>query len=103
MSRARPPRVKYYAYDGWSWLIYFNHWVVMLACLYFILVALLTFAAVYSRGKAASGTPLIVTITNICYGGSRLSLRRRAVSPGLTPAPSASLSTPRPPHLNPPS
>ncbi|KAL1504474.1 hypothetical protein AB1Y20_010879 [Prymnesium parvum] len=58
----------YYAADGVSWLLYFNHWVLILASAYFTLAATLTFAAIYSWGYAAQQTPLVVAIINIIYG-----------------------------------
>jgi len=57
-----------YAFDGVSWLLYFNHWVTILAAFYFTLAAFLSFAAVFTDGRATSGPPFPVTVCNIAYG-----------------------------------
>ena len=58
-----------YAPDGWSWLLYFNHWIALLATFYFTLAAALSFVAVHTSGGATSGPPMAVVFCNLAYGG----------------------------------
>lgn len=72
-----------FAPDGVSWLLYFNHWVLMLATVYFCLAAILSFAAIYTMGNAASRAPFVISLCNVAYGALIPSALVSALASGL--------------------
>jgi len=66
-----------------NWLLYFNHWVVILAAAYFTLAVLLSFAAIYTTGRASSGSPIVVSICTILYAALLPSAIVSALASGL--------------------